>query len=85
MNTARTALAASLIALLAIAPATADAQLGRQQGLVEPNVAADSTVAALPHLTTACGADLRQGFPLPHPPRRPCNRPLPPLKRRTGC
>jgi hypothetical protein len=64
MNTARTALAASLIALLAIAPATADAQLGRQQGLVEPNVAADSTVAALPHLNTTIAEALRAARPI---------------------
>ncbi len=55
-------------ALAAVASATlagpADAQLGRQQGLVEPNVAADSTVAALPHLNADIAAALKAARPI---------------------
>lgn len=43
---------------------TASAQLGRQQGLVEPNVAADTTIAALPHLNRAIAEALRAARPI---------------------
>jgi len=43
---------------------TASAQLGKQQGLVEPNVAADSTVAALPHLNAAIAQTLKDARPI---------------------
>ena len=39
---------AAIAALSLAASGTASAQLGRQQGLVEPNVAADSTMLAIP-------------------------------------
>ena len=42
----------------------AAAQLGRQQGLVEPNVAADSTMAALPHMSAAIAQSLREARPI---------------------
>ncbi len=64
MITIRLSRAAILAALLAFAPTVADAQLGRQQGLVEPNVAADSTVAALPHLNTSIAEALRAARPI---------------------
>ena len=44
-------LAVTLFAAAAASPAAA--QLGRQQGLVEPNVAPDSVLLALPYLTQA--------------------------------
>lgn len=44
---------AAAITLIAILAAPAAAQLGRQQGLVEPNVATEEQLAALPHLTAA--------------------------------
>src|SRR5687767_1540153 len=39
--------------ILLAASSTAGAQLGRQQGLVEPNIAADTVMLALPHVTPA--------------------------------
>lgn len=42
----------------------ASAQLGKQQGLVEPNVAADSTMAALPHLNAAIAQTLKDARPI---------------------
>lgn len=47
----KAALAAVAGVLLLTSPARA--QLGTQRGLVEPNVAADSTLLALPYMTTA--------------------------------
>ncbi|MDA1080187.1 MAG: hypothetical protein O2973_00705 [Gemmatimonadetes bacterium] len=47
---------------LVVAPASA--QLGRQQGLVEPNVAADSTMAALPHMNAAIATALKDARPI---------------------
>ena len=47
----RTAFAAILA--LVTAASAADAQLGRQQGLVEPNVAGEKDLLAVPHLTPA--------------------------------
>jgi hypothetical protein len=41
------------VAMLALSASAASAQLGRQQGLVEPNVAPDSAILALPHVTPA--------------------------------
>jgi len=43
----------ALVLLLAAAPGSIAAQLGRQQGLVEPNVAPDSTLLRLPSMTPA--------------------------------
>jgi DNA uptake protein ComE-like DNA-binding protein len=54
----------TLAALSATVAGTASAQLGKQQGLVEPNVAADSTVAALPHLNAAIAQSLKEARPI---------------------
>ncbi len=43
---------------------SATAQLGRQQGLVEPNVAADSVLVALPHMTPALAQSLKDAKPI---------------------
>lgn len=43
---------------------SAAAQLGRQQGLVEPNVATDSAFATLPHMTTAIAQSLKDAKPI---------------------
>lgn len=40
------------------------AQLGKQQGLVEPNVAADSTILALPHMNAALVQALKDARPI---------------------
>jgi DNA uptake protein ComE-like DNA-binding protein len=40
----------AMAALCAVFPARAAAQVGRQQGLVDPNVAAEKELLALPHL-----------------------------------
>ena len=40
------------------------AQLGKQQGLVEPNVAADSTMLTLPHMNAALVQALRDARPI---------------------
>ncbi len=40
------------------------AQLGKQQGLVEPNVAADSTMMALPHMNAALVKVLKEARPI---------------------
>jgi DNA uptake protein ComE-like DNA-binding protein len=55
-----TVLATALVA----APIAASAQLGRQQGLIEPNVAADSTIAGAPHLNAAIAATLIGARPI---------------------
>jgi hypothetical protein len=46
------------------AASAASAQLGKQQGLVEPNVAADSTLQKLPNLNAAALAALKGAKPL---------------------
>ncbi|MBC8087754.1 MAG: hypothetical protein H7Z40_10850 [Phycisphaerae bacterium] len=43
---------------------TASAQLGKQAGLIEPNVAADSTLAALPPLNADIAAALKAARPI---------------------
>ena len=43
----------AIVALSLSALSSASAQLGRQQGLVEPNVAADTTMLKLPYMTAA--------------------------------
>ena len=42
----------------------AGAQLGRQQGLVEPNVVADSTMTVLPHMNAGIAQLLRESKPI---------------------
>ena len=54
----------ALSALVALPIASAAAQLGRQQGLVEPNVAADTTLAKLPGLNAAAIEALKSAKPL---------------------
>lgn len=46
------------------APATAGAQLGKQQGLVDPNVTADTVLAKLPHMTLPIAQALREARPV---------------------
>ncbi|MEQ1693717.1 MAG: hypothetical protein ABMA00_20680 [Gemmatimonas sp.] len=61
------ALAVSSFALGAfslVVAAPASAQLGKQQGLVEPNVAADSTMLALPHMNAALVQALKEARPI---------------------
>ena len=62
MRLARSIFSAVAIATVLAAPASA--QLGRQQGLVEPNVAADSEMAALPHLNADIAASLKGARPI---------------------
>ena len=52
------------IALLALSSSVAGAQLGRQQGLVEPNVAPDSAILALPHVTAALLDGIKKSRPI---------------------
>jgi len=56
--------ATAAVAALTLVASTASAQLGRQQGLVEPNVAADSTMAALPHMNAAIATALKDARPI---------------------
>lgn len=55
---------ATLTALAMCAASTASAQLGKQAGLIEPNVAADTTLAALPHMTAAIAQSLKDARPI---------------------
>lgn len=59
----RIRLATAAIALTFL-PAAASAQLGKQAGLVEPNVAADSTMATLPHMNAALVQSLKDARPI---------------------
>ncbi|MBM4192851.1 MAG: hypothetical protein FJ202_00525 [Gemmatimonadetes bacterium] len=52
------------IAALALFSMPAAAQLGRQQGLVEPNVAADSVMTPLPGMTADIVAALKSARPI---------------------
>ena len=54
----------ALSALVALPVSSARAQLGPQHGLVEPNVAADSTLAKLPGLNAASVEVLKSAKPL---------------------
>src|SRR5215470_11028659 len=60
MNRIRTIALGALIA----GPSLASAQLGRQQGLAEPNVAADSTLLKLPGMNAATLEALKSAKPL---------------------
>ena len=55
---------AAVAALSLVASATASAQLGRQQGLVEPNVAADSTLLAIPGMADHLVEALKSARPV---------------------
>ena len=59
---ARSALAG--LALVALSATASEAQLGRQQGLVEPNVAADSAMLGLPHMNAALVETLKGARPI---------------------
>ncbi len=58
----RGALAAA--ALVVLGATSARAQLGRQQGLVEPNVAADSTLLKLPHVSADVVQAIKDAKPI---------------------
>ena len=59
-------LAAATTAALVLlaAPPLAQAQLGRQQGLIEPNVAPDSALLALPHFTPEIVQAIKDARPI---------------------
>jgi hypothetical protein len=56
--------AMAVAALLVARSAPALAQLGAQQGLVEPNVAADSTMVAVPHVNAGIAEALKAARPI---------------------
>lgn len=56
--------AVAFTVLMLGAAGTASAQLGRQQGLVEPNVAADSTLLKLPNLNAAAVDAIKAAKPI---------------------
>jgi hypothetical protein len=62
MKTTRSTLVLAALAVSALS--SASAQLGRQQGLVEPNIAADSTMLALPYMTTAIVEAIKGARPI---------------------
>jgi DNA uptake protein ComE-like DNA-binding protein len=57
-------IAAMTAALLVAKSAPALAQLGAQQGLVEPNVAADSVMSKVPHISAEIAAGLTAARPI---------------------
>ena len=59
---ARSAIAG--LALVALSATASEAQLGRQQGLVEPNIAADSAMLGLPHMNAALVETLKAARPI---------------------
>jgi len=61
-NLLRAAVAVGALSVAVAAPAAA--QLGQQRGLVEPNVAADSVMTALPHMTPALAQALKDARPI---------------------
>ena len=52
-----------VVAAAALAPLTASAQLGRQMGLVDPNVATEAQLLAVPHLNATVVKDLMAARP----------------------
>lgn len=52
------------LATLLTLPATAAAQLGRQQGLVEPNITPDSVLAGLPYMTSTVIRAIKAARPI---------------------
>ncbi len=62
MHTRCAALAALLIASLTWGPLV-NAQVGKNQGLLDPNLAAASQLAALPHMTEALARKVQEGRP----------------------
>ena len=55
---------AVVMASSAAVPALASAQLGRQQGLLEPNIAADSMLLKLPYLTAPIVQAIKDARPI---------------------
>jgi DNA uptake protein ComE-like DNA-binding protein len=65
MNRKRSKVAGlTLLGLVLATPAVATAQLGRQQGLVEPNVAQDAAMLALPGLNAAAVDAIKESRPI---------------------
>ena len=62
MKRAHVVLVAALAA--AVLPSTSAAQLGRQQGLVEPNIAADSALLALPYMNANIVQAIKDARPI---------------------
>jgi DNA uptake protein ComE-like DNA-binding protein len=62
--THRTTRLITAAAAIAAFSAPASAQLGRQMGLIEPNVATDSAMATAPHITAAIAATLKGARPI---------------------
>jgi predicted DNA-binding helix-hairpin-helix protein len=52
-----------IVAAVMIAPLSASAQLGRQMGLVDPNVATEAQLLAVPHMNAAVVKDLMAARP----------------------
>ena len=53
-----------LLLALPLAPGRAAAQLGRQQGLVDPNILSDSLLAGLPYMTPAVIRAIKDARPI---------------------
>jgi hypothetical protein len=64
MKRLRTCAAVGALAIAFTLPATATAQLGKQQGLVDPNVTADTILATLPHMSLTLAQSLREARPV---------------------
>jgi hypothetical protein len=62
-NASRVRVVAALAFTVALS-SSASAQLGRQQGLVEPNVATDSAMLAVPHMNSALVEALKDARPI---------------------
>lgn len=57
-------LSGAFVSLSVASAMPAAAQLGKQQGLVEPNIAADSVLQALPHMNAALVQSLKDARPI---------------------
>lgn len=64
MNRIRNAAFAAAVLGASLIPSAASAQLGRQQGLVEPNIAADSTMLALPYMNATIVQAIKDARPI---------------------
>ena len=53
----------ALIAWIALSPRYGTAQLGRQTGLLDPNIATEQQLAALPHMNAALAKSIVDGRP----------------------
>lgn len=63
MTMKRTKILTLVAAAVMVAPLPASAQLGRQMGLVDPNVAAEAQLLAVPHLNATIVKDLMAARP----------------------